>query len=290
MSERPVDTVSWRTLLAETVARLGATDEARWVCQAASGRDLTDWTLGLDDPVTERAVARLDAMVARRLVGEPLQYVLGSWPFRTVELLVDRRVLIPRPETEDVVDVALDLARSLPAPRTVVDLGTGSGAIALSLAAELPLGSTTVWATDASADALDVARANTAGLGRPATHVRVALGDWWDALPAELRGGVDLAVANPPYVAATDDIEPVVADWEPAVALWSGVDGLDAIRAIAAGAPQWLRPHGWLVMEIGAAQGPSVAAILANAQLRDVSLRSDAVGRVRVAVARGVGA
>ena len=285
-----MDTASWRALLAGTVSRLGATDEARWVCQAASGRDLTDWTLGLDDPATERAVARLDAMVARRLAGEPLQYVLGAWPFRTLELMVDRRVLIPRPETEDVVGVALDLARSLPAPRTVVDLGTGSGAIALSLAAELPLGSTTVWATDASADALDVARANLAGLGRPATQVRIALGDWWDALPAELRGTVDLAVANPPYVAVDDDIEPVVADWEPAVALWSGIDGLDAIRAIAAGAPQWLGPDGWLVMEIGAAQGPSVAAILANAQLRDVSLRSDAAGRVRVAVARGVGA
>ena len=289
MSAR-VDTVSWRALLAETLARLGAGDEARWICEAASGRDLTEWTLGLDDPATDRAVAQLDSMVARRLGGEPLQYVIGSWPFRTVDLMVDRRVLIPRPETEEVVDVALDLARSLPAPRTVVDLGTGSGAIALSLAAELPLGSTMVWATDVSVDALDVAQANVAGLGRPATHVRVALGDWWDALPAELRGAVDLAVANPPYVAAADEVEPVVADWEPAIALWSGADGLDAIRAIAAGASLWLRPGGWIVMEIGAAQGPSVAAVLAKAQLGDVSLRSDAAGRVRVAVARCVGA
>ena len=289
MSE-PADTVSWRALLADAVARLGARDEARWVCEAASGRDLTEWTLGLDDRATERAVARLDAMVARRLGGEPLQYVIGSWPFRTLELMVDRRVLIPRPETEEVVDVALGLARSLPAPRTVVDLGTGSGAIALSLAAELPLGSTTVWATDASADALDVARANVAGLGRPAVHVRVAHGSWWDALPAELRGAVDLAVANPPYVAVDDDVEPVVAEWEPSLALWSGVDGLDAIRAIGAGAARWLRPGGWLVMEIGAAQATSVAAILAKAQMGDVSLRSDAGGRVRVAVARRAGA
>ena len=285
--------ITWRVLFAETIERLGgppAARDARWICEAASGRDRTEWTLGLDDAATERAVARLDAMVTRRLTGEPLQYVIGSWPFRRVEVMVDRRVLIPRPETEEVAGVAIELARDRPAPRTVVDLGTGSGAIALSLAAELPLGSTTVWATDVSSDALDVARANVAGLGRPGAYVRVAEGPWWDALPGELRGAVDLAVANPPYVAESDEIEPAVTDWEPAIALWSGADGLDAVRAIADGARSWLRPGGWLVLEIGATQGPATAAVLASAQLVDVSLRSDAAGRVRVAAARRAGA
>jgi release factor glutamine methyltransferase len=200
--------------------------------------------------------------------------------------MVDRRVLIPRPETEEVVEVALGLARQLPAPRTVVDLGTGSGAIALSLAAELPLGSTTVWATELSADAADVARANVAGLGRPAAHVRVAEGSWYDALPHELRGAVDLVVANPPYVAPGDEVDAAVAAWEPALALWSGADGLDAVREIAAGAPTWLRPGGWLVLEIGATQGAAAAGILATASLTDVSLVSDVGGRERIATAR----
>ena len=284
-----VGTLSWRALLAETTAILGAADEARWIALAASGRDLTEWTLGLDDPANERAVARLDGMVARRRAGEPLQYVLGSWPFRRIELIVDRRVLIPRPETEEVVEVALAIARDLPAPRTVVDLGTGSGAIALSLAAELPLGSTQVWATDVSPDALDVARANLAGLGRPAAHVRVAAGSWFAALPGELRGRLDLVVANPPYVAADDEVDEVVRAWEPAQALWSGDDGLDAIREIVEAAPAWIRPGGWLVLEIGATQGGAVVAALASAGFDPVSIRSDGGGRDRVAVARRAG-
>lgn len=279
-------TISWRAVLAETVARIGSVEEARWIALAASGRDLTEWTLGLDDPVTERAIARHDAMVARRLAGEPFQYVLGSWPFRRLELMVDRRVLIPRPETEEVVEVALEVASTLPAPRVAVDLGTGSGAIALSLAEELPLGSTTVWATDVSADALDVARANLAGLGRRAAHVRLAEGSWFTALPDELRGSCDLVVANPPYVAESDEIDPHVAAWEPAGALWAGADGLDAVRAICAEVGQWLRPGGWLVLEIGAGQGPAVVDLLLGAGLVDASIRSDVGGRDRVALGR----
>ena len=143
--------------------------------------------------------ADLDAMVARHLAGEPLAYVLGHWSFRHLDLAVDRRVLIPRPETEVVAGVALELARGLARPLTVADLGTGSGAIGLALADELPLDGVTVWLTDASADAIDVARANLAGLGRRGRNVRIAIGSWFDALPAGTT--LDLAVANPPYVA-----------------------------------------------------------------------------------------
>jgi release factor glutamine methyltransferase len=243
--------------------------------------------LGQGEPAGERAVARLDAMVDRRLTGEPVQYVLGSWAFRHLDLMVDPRVLIPRPETEHVAGVAIELAASLPAPRVVADLGTGSGAIALSLARELPLGSVTVWATEVSVDAADVARANVVGIGRVGVHVRVVEGSWFEPLPAELRGGLDLVVSNPPYVPEGDAaLDASVLGWEPEGALFGGPDGLDAVRAIAADAPMWLRPGGWLVLEIGTAQGAAVGALLTDAGLVDVSIRADHAGHDRIAVAR----
>ena len=298
MADEPVTdgTVTWRVLLAETLLRLvdggvgstpDVTPEARWLCETASGLAGAEWVLGQGAPAGARAIARLDAMVERRLTGEPVQYVLGSWAFRHLDLMVDRRVLIPRPETEQVAGVAIDLALAAPAPRVVVDLGTGSGAIALSLATELPLGSVTVWATDASADALDVARANLAGIGRAGAHMRIERGSWFDALPAELRGRVDVVVSNPPYVADGDArLNESVGAWEPASALFGGPDGLDAVREIAAGAPEWLRPDGWLVLEIGAGQGGAVADLLRAAGLADIEIRTDHAGHDRVAVAR----
>ena len=132
------DTITWRALWMESSDALGNANEARWICQEAGGLDSIEWAASLDELVTERAVARVDSMVARRRSGEPLQYVIGSWPFRTVELFVDTRVLIPRPETEQLAEMAIASARRCAPTRVVVDLGTGSGAIALSCAAELP--------------------------------------------------------------------------------------------------------------------------------------------------------
>jgi release factor glutamine methyltransferase len=229
-------------------------------------------------------VAHLDAMVARYLAGEPLAYVLGRWSFRHVDLAVDRRVLIPRPETEVVAGVAIDLARALPRPIVVADLGTGSGAIGLSLADELPVDGITVWLTDASDDALDLARANLAGLGRRAANVRVAGGHWFDALPTGTS--LDLVVSNPPYVASAGDVAPSVVAWEPHEALFAGADGLDDIRAIVGAAPGWLRPGGWLVLEIGADQGDAVERLLRGRGYSDVAIQPDLAGRDRVAVAR----
>src|SRR6187455_1327733 len=167
-------TLTWRQLWVDTAEVLGDANEARWICEEASGHTGVEWLMGLDDLVGERAVARVDAMVERRRNGEPVQYVLGSWAFRTVSLMVDRRVLIPRPETELVAGLAIELIRPYQPQRTLVDLGTGSGAIALACASELPLDGTAVWATDVSEDALDVARANLAGIGRAAANVRLA--------------------------------------------------------------------------------------------------------------------
>jgi release factor glutamine methyltransferase len=279
------DLVTWRELWAQTSAAIDDRMQARWCCEVASASlDGDDFLSRLDEPATVRMVAHLDTMVARYRAGEPLQYVLGEWSFRHITLAVDRRVLIPRPETELVAEVAIGLAAACSPTRLVADLGTGSGAIGLSMAVELPRHGTIVWVTDASADAIDVVRSNLAGIGPAAANVRVAHGSWFAALPHDTL--FDVIVSNPPYVAVgSPDLDASVAEWEPAGALLSGADGLDDIRAIAAGVTEWLRPAGILVLEIGADQGPAVEEILHRAGLVDVEIRPDLAGRDRIAVA-----
>jgi release factor glutamine methyltransferase len=280
-------TLTWRSLWLEAAEALGDPNEARWICEEASGRSGVEWLTGLEDLATQRAVARVDALVARRRAGEPIQYVLGSWAFRTVTLMVDRRVLIPRPETELVAEAAIELARRCAPTRVVVDLGTGTGAIALACAAELPLDGTQVWATDVSADALDVARANLAGLGRGAANVRIVQGSWFAALPDELRGRVDVIVSNPPYIADDDpEVADAVREWEPAGALFAGDDGLAALREIISGAGEWLRPGGSLVLEIGHLHGAAVRLLLRGAGFIEVEIRPDLARLDRIAIAR----
>jgi release factor glutamine methyltransferase len=279
-------TISWRALWDETATRMGR-PQARWMCEVASGFDGEEFLHALDQKATNRGVAHLDSMLARLASGEPLQYVLGRWGFRHLDLMVDHRVLIPRPETETVVEIALNLARSMPRPIVCADLGTGSGAIGLSLAAELPVDSVTIWMTDASPDAIDVARANAVGVGRAGAGVRLAPGDWFDALPDELRGNLALVVSNPPYVRDDDpELEPIVRDWEPRGALFGGSDGLDAIRHLVAEAPAWLQPGGWLVLEIGSGHGQRVAELLDDAGFEEVAISADLGGHDRVAVGR----
>ena len=279
--------VTWRTLLNETIEVLGERPQARWICETACGLDGDEFLAELDEPATERMVAQLDAMVARYRAGEPLAYVMGHWSFRTIELMVDRRVLIPRPETEMVAGRALELARGVADQRRVVDLGTGSGAIGLSLAAELPLTGTEVWLTDYSTDAVDVARANAIGLGRAAANVRVSHGSWFDALPVDVRGEIDVVVSNPPYIADGDaEVAESVLEYEPHTALFAGDDGLDGVRTIARDARDWLRSGGWLVMEIGYQQGDAVKALLEGFGFVDVAIANDLTGRPRIAEAR----
>ncbi len=275
---------TWRDLWSGTADALGDRTAARWVCETASGARGEEFLAVLDEPASARMVGHLDAMVARRCAGEPLQYVLGHWGFRHLDLAVDRRVLIPRPETELVAGVAIDRARRIAPVRRVVDLGTGSGAIGLSMAVELPMTGTEVWLTDRDGDALDVARANLAGIGRSAGNVRIAEGSWFDALPDDLR--FDVVVSNPPYVAeGSPDLDPAVAEWEPPGALLSGRDGLDAIRTIVRDAWHRTTPGGSLVLEIGSDQGAAVHSLLDGAGYHDVEIRPDHTGRARVAVA-----
>lgn len=277
-------------------AQLGSRREARWI-------------------VEHGGVSGAQALADRRASGEPLQYVLGRWPFRSVEVEVDRRVLIPRPETEQVVEVALGELRRLqrlaacagvggdggdPVTTPVaVDLGTGSGAIALSLATEgdrLAPG-LEVWATDVSSDAAEVARSNVARWsaqeGWTRQRVRVVEGPWFSALPAALAGGVDLVVSNPPYVAESEyaGLDATVRDWEPHLALVAGpgaggVEGMGAIELIIAETPHWLRSPGTLVVEISPTQRRASLDAALRAGFSGVSVEDDLAGRPRVLVAR----
>ena len=297
--DEPADTVAWRVLLDETAQRLAdagvasAAIESKWLVEEASGSEGADLLVTLDEPATVRGVARLDDMVARRCAGEPVQYVLGHWSFRTLDLLCDRRVLIPRPETEQVVGAALAeldqvlLARPQGHVPLVVDLGTGSGAIALSIVAEHA--PSEVWAVDRSPDAVAVARANLAGLGMAGARVRIEQGSWFDPLPPERRGDVDLVVTNPPYIAAHEDLPASVAHWEPTQALVSGASGLEAYEAILAEVGGWLAPGGSFVAEVGATQASAVADLAAQAGLVDVRVLPDHAGHQRTVIARRPG-
>lgn len=275
-------TTTIRELWADTAAVVPR-HEARWLCEVAVGLDGADFDGALDDPVTDRMVAHLDAMLARSRTGEPLAYVLGRWGFRRLDLAVDRRVLIPRADTERVVEIVIELVGGEAV--TIVDLGTGSGAIGLALADELPLDGTRVVITDVDPDALDVARANLVGLGRAARNVTAAVGSWFDALAPGDR--FDVVVSNPPYVAVGSPLlDAGVADWEPASALLAGDDGLDAIRHLIEHAPDHLAEGGWLVLEIGADQGDDVLRLLRASGYRDVAVHPDLAGRDRVAIGR----
>jgi release factor glutamine methyltransferase len=287
--------VRWRELLAEAEAALAGRVpspgvDARRIVEEASGFEGAALHAGLDQEASELGVARFDRMLARRVAGEPLQYVLGRWSFRHLDLFVDGRVLIPRPETEVVAGLALAELDRIRAGRhpdgsmVAVDLGTGSGAIGLSLAVERPW--VEVWLTDRSIEALAVATANLTGIGRPATRVTVAQGSWFDALPPDLRGGVDVLVSNPPYVAVGEDLPAEVADWEPHEALIAGPSGLDDLTVLVAGAPVWLRPGGALVLEHAPDQGERLVRMALHAGFVEARTATDLVGRERALVAR----
>lgn len=279
------DSPTWRGRWSDCADAVGDRTVARWICETAAGAFGDEFLGVLDDHPPARATAHLDAMVDRVTDGEPLQYVLGHWAFRHLDLAVDRRVLIPRPETELVAGAAIDLAASFGPLRFVADLGTGSGAIGLAFADELPIDGTTVWVTDIDDGALEVARANLAGLGRAARNVRIGRGAWTDALPEEMR--FDVIASNPPYVALDSaEVEDIVSEWEPASALFSGPDGLDDIRLIVGETFDRVRPGGWLVLEIGADQGAAVSDLLAGRGFVDVEVRGDLAGRDRIALGR----
>ena len=234
-----------------------------------------------DDAVTATEAAAIRALVERRAQGEPVAYLTGTKGFWSLELAVTPDTLIPRPETELLVELALDrLPRT--EPRRVLDLGTGTGAIALAIASERPLADLT--AVDASQAALDVARDNAAEAG---LALRLRHSDWFSAVAGER---FDLVASNPPYIADGDPhLQQGDLRFEPPAALASGEDGLEAIRIIAAGASDHLVPGGWLLLEHGWDQGPAVRALLDAAGLEQVQTVVDLEGRDRVSLGRRPG-
>jgi release factor glutamine methyltransferase len=289
-----------RQLLEGMSQSLRSASEARWILSHCAGVDVGALVARGDVALAPRVVAQTRDLVDRRLAGEPLQYLLGTWAFRTLELRVDRRALIPRPETEQVVSAALDelgaqAARTSGAAGVVAaDLGTGSGAIALSLAAEYPVSGVglEVWATDLSSDALVLLDENLAELATRTPHasgrVHVRRGSWFDALPSRLAGALHLVVSNPPYVSEAEfqALDPTIRDYEPWAALVPGPSGLEAIESLLVEAPGWLVPRGSLVVELAPAQAPTVLHRAAELGYAQAEIRDDLTGRPRMLVAR----
>ncbi|HWF49234.1 MAG TPA: peptide chain release factor N(5)-glutamine methyltransferase [Solirubrobacteraceae bacterium] len=260
--------------LAAAVARLAAAGsesprlDAELLLAEALGTTRAGLYVAAPAALEPGASERFEELVARRVQREPAAYILGRKPFRHIELEVDRRVLIPRPETELLVEVGLEL----PPGARVADIGTGSGAIALALAHERP--DLALTGIDASADALVLARDNARRLGLDVTFVEGDL----------LVGGpYDAVLANLPYVREGEELPPEIARYEPAQALYGGPDGLDVIRRLvgqAAGAVALI------ALEVGAGQAEAVASLLGDAGFDDVERRRDLAGHERVVVGR----
>ncbi len=277
---------SWRELWWQAAERLGDERVARVLVEEASGLPAAQLLGASGTPAPPAGSGRLQLLLARLEQGEPLQYVVGHWGFRTLDLAVGRAVLIPRPETEFVVELALAELDRLDG-RRVADLGTGSGAIALAIAAERP--HVEVLATDRSRAALTVARSNLERLaGDVQGRVQLLEGDWYGALEPSAAGTLDMVVANPPYVAEREwaGLDPVVRDHEPRGALVAGPAGPAAIAVVVAGAPAWLRPAGALVVEIAPDQRGEVLELAATAGFADADVIADLAGRDRALVAR----
>jgi release factor glutamine methyltransferase len=268
-----------------------ATDSPRAEAEEFLGRILgltrADLYLQRTRELAEAEVARLEKWIARRTAGEPLQYITGRAAFRSLDLHVTPAVLIPRPETEGLVEAVLrvlhDERQRWPRPR-VLDLGTGSGAIALSIAAEWP--AAIVTATDDSADALVIAGGNATAYGMT-ERIRFLHGSWFDPLDPDER--FEVVVSNPPYIATSErDILPAdVRAYEPAQALFSGDTGLEALREIVDATPDHLVADGLLALELAEMRAPDVAASLEGAlDWQSVALLDDLAGRPRVLLAR----
>lgn len=232
------------------------------------------------ETVDPRASAQLDQLVAERLSGRPLQYITGFQEFRRLHLRVGPGVLVPRPETELVVEECLTLLQGVRSPR-VIDVGTGSGAIALSIATERP--DSRVWATDISEEALAWARLNSEGI----KNVELVRGDLFSGLPSDLLGTVDLVVSNPPYLSDVEmsDAPVDVRNHEPALALSGGAGGLEVPARIVRDAEAWLSDAGWLVLETSPTQAGQLRELFLR-RFEEVHIVDDLAGRARIAWGR----
>ena len=263
--------------------------EARRLLASLTGQPLTWFMAHGDDPADPDTTARFHTLAERRRAGEPLAYLLGQQEFYGRPFTVSPAVLIPRADTETLVETALEqLARlrrqRCAVPLSLLELGTGSGIIAITLALEAP--DTEVHAVERSPEALAVAQQNAKTLG--ANRIHWHPGSWWQALASPRR--FDLIVSNPPYIAANDHhLQQGDLRFEPPQALAAGPDGLDDLRIIIGGAPAHLNPGGWLLLEHGYDQEAPVQALLRDAGFADVFTRRDLAGQPRVSGGRWLG-
>jgi release factor glutamine methyltransferase len=256
-----------------------STPEAQWLVEATTGRSRSKLAATPPEVAPPHAALALE-LADRRAAGEPLQYLTGLAGFRRLELVVGPGVMIPRPETEAVVDRAL---LRLPEGGVLVDVGTGSGAIALSVADERS--DARVLATERSEDALPWAVANRDRLG---LDVELIACDLFSGLPAELHEEIDVVVSNPPYVSFSERalLPADVIEHEPHEALFGGGDGTEPTRRIVTEARDWLRGEGWLVLETSEVAGEKVERLLDDAGFTQVGLFDDLLGRQRIAEGR----
>ncbi len=256
--------------------------DAEHLLAHALGKPRLQLYLEFDRPLDPGELGEFKPLLLRRAGREPLQYIVGRTGFRELELRTDPRALIPRPETEVLVEVVLDARRGR-SGGTVLDVGTGTGCIALSLAHEGDFDE--VWAVDLSSEALDLARENraAAGLGE---RVHFLHGSCYDPVPAEVR--FDVIVSNPPYVAEEEraSLEPEVREHEPGAALFGGRRGLDVLEVLVDGAPDRLRPKGLLALEVGLGQAAPVGALIeSTGAFQRAVTHNDWTGRPRIVTA-----
>ena len=263
--------------------------EARRLLASLTGQPLTWFMAHGDDPADPDTTACFQALAERRRAGEPLAYLLGQQEFYGRPFAVSPAVLIPRADTETLVETALEQLLLLrqqrrAVPLSLLELGTGSGIIAITLALEAP--DTEVHAVERSPDALAVAQQNAKALR--ADNIHWHAGSWWQALASRRR--FDLIVSNPPYIAANDHhLQQGDLRFEPPQALAAGPDGLDDLRIIIGGAPTHLNPGGWLLLEHGYDQEAPVQALLRDAGFADVFTRRDLAGQPRVSGGQWLG-
>ncbi|TAJ87072.1 MAG: peptide chain release factor N(5)-glutamine methyltransferase [Reyranella sp.] len=275
------------TAVALTAAGIdNARFEARLLLSHATGLTVEQLISRGPDPAPASARTALRDLTARRVRREPMAYILGEREFWGLPFKVSPAVLVPRPDSETVIETVLDLLPDRSRKLRILDLGLGSGCLLLTLLREYPQASGV--GIDASEAALAIARANAEALG-VASRARLAIGDWRQAGWSErLDGPFDLLVSNPPYIesAAVEGLMPEVATHEPRLALDGGTDGLAAYRIITAQAPKLVVPGGWAVVEVGERQAPEIASLFAAAGLAPQSARKDLGGIERVVPAQ----
>lgn len=286
MTDQPQIGAAWR----QVRDRFRAADldtpelDARLLAETAFGLDALGLLAHEHDMAPEEAVARLDALAERRLAGEPVARILGHKEFYGLDFVLNDATLVPRPETEMLVDLALVALEGLEAP-LLLDLGTGSGCVAIAILVHAP--KARAVATDLSDEALSAARENA---HRHGVFDRIAFraGSW--CTPLRIDEQFDVIVSNPPYVESEiiEELQPDVRDFDPRLALDGGADGLFAYRAIAKEALNRLKPTGTLLLEVGSEQGLEVGALFSNAGFTGIDIRKDLAGLDRVVIGHHV--